>query len=53
MPTGYKLDYESSLLRGRFNMNEPAGLSSVFVEKPNRFIDDSYSALAAIEYAKA
>ena len=53
MPSGYKLDYETSLLRWRFNTNEPAGLTSVFVEKPNRFIDDSYSALAAIEHARA
>lgn len=53
MPDSFKFDYETSLFKWRFNIDEPAWLSTVFSEVDNRFLPESYSALAAISDAKA
>lgn len=52
MPTNFKFDYEDGLFRWRFGELEQWN-ASVFVESPNRFLQDSYSTIASIEMAKA
>ena len=52
MPTNFKFNYENSLFKWRFNELEQWS-ASVFVESPNRFLQDSYSAIASVEMAKS
>lgn len=52
MPAEFKFNYEDSLFKWRFNQLENVWNVSVFRESNNRFLQDSYSALAAVEMAK-
>lgn len=51
MPAELRFDYENSLFKGRFGELEQWE-KSVFVETKNRFLPDSYSAIASIEMAR-
>lgn len=51
MPREFVFDYENSLFRWRFDQLEQWS-ASVFVETKNRFLQDSYSAIASVEMAK-
>ena len=51
MPAELRFDYENSLFKGRFGELEQWE-KSVFVETKNKFLPDSYSAIASIEMAR-
>ena len=52
MPAEFKFDYENALFKWRFDTLERWS-KSVVIETKNKFLQDSYSAIAAVEMAKA
>lgn len=53
MPAEFKFNYEDSLFKWRLDKLELPSEASVFREVDNRFMQDSYSALASIQMARA
>ena len=53
MPAEFKFNYEDSLFKWRLDKIELPSEASVFREVDNRFMQDSYSALASIQMARA
>ena len=53
MPKWFKFDYEDALFKWRFAAEETTQQASVFRQVDNRFLQDSYSALASIQMARA
>lgn len=53
MPAEFRFDYENSLFKGRLNKLELPSQASVIREVDNKFLQDSYSAIASIQMAKA
>lgn len=53
MPKWFKFDYEDALFKWRFAAEETTQQASVFRQVNNRFLQDSYSALASIQMARA
>ena len=53
MPAEFRFDYENSLFKWRLDKLELPSEASVFREVDNRFMQDSYSALASIQMARA